>query len=275
MIYSTNSSIPQKSIQHSFSQACKTYDEAAHFQKKTAQTLFKRLPLLNKTLPISILDAGCGTGYCARYLSRHYSNANVKGIDLALGMIEYAKNKQRIEKQKKDFSWIDYQQGNVETLPYPDYSFDLVFSNLVFQWVKDPIHAFLEIQRVLKPKGHFIFSSLEEHTLHELKTSWMSVDSKKHVNNFLTYAQFQHQFQSIPFRTLKIFCEKTIIDYQNIKELMRDLKAIGAHNLDQQRAKGLLGKNKWNQLKKAYETFRNSQGYLPATYSVFYGYAQK
>jgi len=65
------------------------------------------------------------------------------------------------------------------------------------------------------------------------------------------------------------------LTYQTMIGLMRDLKGIGAHNIDSERQKGLMGKNKFNALKAEYEKFRNREGVLPATYEVIYGHAWK
>jgi malonyl-CoA O-methyltransferase len=60
--------------------------------------------------------------------------------------------------------------------------------------------------------------------------------------------------------------------------LMRDLKAIGAHNAAAGRRQGLMGKGEWRRLQAIYETFRYPEGHklsgkLPATYEVIYGHA--
>lgn len=47
---------------------------------------------------------------------------------------------------------------NVESLTYPDHSFDLVTSTDVFEHVEDDIRGFREIARVLKPGGRLIFT---------------------------------------------------------------------------------------------------------------------
>ena len=53
---------------------------------------------------------------------------------------------------------------------------------------------------------------------------------------------------------------------------MRDLKAIGAHNVNAGRARGLTGKSRLTRMIAAYEAFRRD-GRLPATYEIVYGQA--
>lgn len=54
---------------------------------------------------------------------------------------------------------------------------------------------------------------------------------------------------------------------------MRELKLLGAHNVLENRPRGLTGKKSLQGLVQAYEIFRTTQGLLPATYEVVYGHA--
>jgi malonyl-CoA O-methyltransferase len=63
------------------------------------------------------------------------------------------------------------------------------------------------------------------------------------------------------------------LTYQVARDLMRDLKIIGAHNVSQGRERGLTGKHKLQRMEAAYESFRRADGKLPATYEVVYGHA--
>jgi malonyl-CoA O-methyltransferase len=58
--------------------------------------------------------------------------------------------------------------------------------------------------------------------------------------------------------------------YSCALELMRDLKAIGAHNVTAGRPRALGGRARLARLEAAYEPFRR-EGRLPATYEVVYG----
>jgi NADH dehydrogenase [ubiquinone] 1 alpha subcomplex assembly factor 5 len=55
------------------------------------------------------------------------------------------------------------------SLPYPDASFDLVFSSMSLHWINDVPRLFSEVRRVLKPDGAFILAFLGGNTLDELK----------------------------------------------------------------------------------------------------------
>lgn len=260
--------LQKQTIADSFSKAATGYEASAFLQKEVASRLLERLELMNVS-PENILDAGCGTGFCTRILDKKFSKAKTIGVDLAPGMINFAKQ------QKGFFNKIEYQVADVEKLPFIDNSFDLVFSNLAVQWLVEPKQAFLELNRVLKPGGLLIFSSMGPDTLTELKQSWRQVDQDVHVNDFLDMHIIGDQVYNAQFDNTVMDRDVITMTYQTMVGLMKDLKAIGAHNMNTERQKGLLGKSKFEKLKKAYEAFRWDDGQLPATYEVVYGHAWK
>jgi malonyl-CoA O-methyltransferase len=62
------------------------------------------------------------------------------------------------------------------------------------------------------------------------------------------------------------------LTYPDAMALMRDLKAIGAHNVTAGRPRGLVGRARMQRMQQAYESFRRD-GRLPATYEIVYGVA--
>ncbi len=68
--------------------------------------------------------------------------------------------------------------------------------------------------------------------------------------------------------------EIVTLTYTDLKPLLRELKGIGAHNVLPGRSTGLMGRQRWQRMVDAYETFRKD-GRLPATYEVVYGHAWK
>lgn len=261
-------SLETKEVSESFSKAAKNYEASAFLQKEVASRLLERLELMN-VIPQRVLDAGCGTGFCSRKLKKRYKKAKIVGVDIAPGMIECA------DKKNSLFNKIEYHCADINKLPFDNNHFDLVFSNLAIQWIMEPKLAFLELNRVLKPGGILIFSSMGEETLSELKQSWLAVDKQIHVNHFFDMKQVGDQVFSSNFENTVMDRDIITMTYQTMVGLMKDLKAIGANNLNSERSKGLMGKTKFNQLKAAYEKFRWDDGQLPATYEVIYGHAWK
>ena len=65
-----------------------------------------------------------------------------------------------------------------------------------------------------------------------------------------------------------------MLTYGRARDVMADLKAIGAHNATSGRGRGLMSKHAWQRVEAAYEDKRRD-GKLPATYEVVYGHAWK
>ncbi len=64
------------------------------------------------------------------------------------------------------------------------------------------------------------------------------------------------------------------LTYAGLSEMLREIKAIGAHNVTAGRNPGLTGRARWHALEQAMETFRQN-GRLPLTWEVIYGHAWK
>lgn len=110
------------------------------------------------------LDYGCGTGRSTRFL-KHLGFSCV-GVDISDDMLSKAQEIDPIGTYKH------IQSGK---LPYPDLSFDLVFSCFVFLTVPtygELIEIFSEIKRVLKPEGTFVFVTGSKYLYHKKYISY-------------------------------------------------------------------------------------------------------
>jgi malonyl-CoA O-methyltransferase len=67
--------------------------------------------------------------------------------------------------------------------------------------------------------------------------------------------------------------EPLTLTYADVPGVLRDLKAIGAHNAAAARRSALTGKTRYARFVQAYETFRRADGRLPASYETVYGHA--
>ena len=186
--------------------------------------------------------------------------SNVIAMDLAMPMLHQA--------QQQSSVW-QYLQADAEYLPLKTASVDVIFSSLALQWLPEPTHVLAEIKRVLKQSGHAYIATLADGSLTELKQAWHQVDQYQHVNQFHTVKQWQQAADQMGMKIqTQLVTEQ--LHYASVLELARDLKGIGAHNLNGQRAKGLTGKGQFQKMAAAYENFRDTQSNLPATYQVIY-----
>ena len=104
-----------------------------------------------------VLDLGSGAGndcFVARTIVGEAGH--VTGIDFTEAMLEKA----NINLTKTGFKNIEFKKGDIEAMPLPDNTFDVVISNCVLNLVPDKQKAFDEIYRVLKPGAHFCISDV-------------------------------------------------------------------------------------------------------------------
>jgi len=130
-----------------FAEAYDTYLVPSMFQPCTDYLLEQLLPLEGQTL----LDVGCGTGVVAITASSYVgASGKVIGVDPSPAMIAIAKKK-KVPAKSCTPQWI---VGTAEKLPIASNSVDIVTSQHVLQFTKDPGQVFQEISRVLKPGGY-------------------------------------------------------------------------------------------------------------------------
>lgn len=269
---------PDKSrVARSFAAAAARYDDVAVLQRQTADELLDRLSLM-KIQPQSILDLGSGTGRNLSLLQRRYPYARLFAMDIAHGMLQQARKRYRRDLGLK--RWLpgnnhrlNLLAGDAESIPLADNSVDLVFANLVLQWC-EPAISFVEIERVLRPEGLLIFSSLGPDTLTELRQAWAAVDSYPHVNVFYDMHDVGDAMTSSGLLDCVLDVEPYVLTYPTPMAMMSDLKVLGARNVNEGRRRGLTGKALMRQVIAEYEKFR-LDGLIPASYEVIFGHGWK
>lgn len=257
-------------VRRSFDRAAGTYDGSAVLQQEVGERMLSRLDYV-KIEPSRILDAGSGTGRGARDLQKRYPDAGLLELDLSLAMLKKARPE--LPWWKKPFSRGSLQVcGDIERLPLGSSSMDMVWSNLALQWCNDLDRAFSEMGRVLKPKGLLMFSTFGPDTLKELRQAFP--DRLAHVNRFSDMHDIGDALLHAGFSAPVMDMECFTLTYNDVAAVLKDLKAIGAHNAMLGRPKGLFGKSAWKAMVENYESFRR-EGFLPATFEVVYGHAWK
>src|SRR6516165_6020337 len=247
----------------SFERASVGYEAAASLQARVAAELLERLELFRFT-PGVVLDLGCGTGRVTRELKRRYPRARVIALDLSPGMLREARRHQR--------PWRRFARvcGDALRLPLKDGSVDLIFSNLMLQWCEPLPAALAEVRRVLKASGFFAFSTFGPDTLWELRSAWAQADGYNHVNHFSDMHEVGNALVQAGLMEPVLDVDRIEAGYPDVLALMRDLKAIGAHNVTAGRSRALTGRARLARVQQAYESFRHDER-LPATYEVIYG----
>ncbi|WP_054074113.1 MULTISPECIES: class I SAM-dependent methyltransferase [Comamonas] len=96
-----------------------------------------------------ILDVGSGIGGTSRCLAREFG-CHVTGIDLTE---EYCRTATMLSDRIGLSKLVDYRQGDATNLPFPDASFDIVWSEHAAMNIPDKSALYREMHRVLKPGG--------------------------------------------------------------------------------------------------------------------------
>ena len=124
------------------------YDSQYHFgedvERPNISRVWSALRHLEPLRGTRLLDVGCGVGWALRVASDKGGAAQVVGLDFAATAIS------RARRLYPAAGWV---QGDGTALPFPDASFDRVFSFGSMEHFPDVVEGFREVSRVLRPGG--------------------------------------------------------------------------------------------------------------------------
>jgi malonyl-CoA O-methyltransferase len=251
-------------LRRRFGAAADRYAALAVLQREVETRLLERLDELPAT-PKVIVDVGSGPGRATAQLRRRHPGALVLALDLALPMLRLA---------RRSGGWWRRQQpvlcADAAALPLADASVDLLFSSLCLQWLDDPVEALAGFRRVLRPGGQLLLASFGPETLGELRQAWAAADDRGHVSHFAPMALLGDALIAQGWREPVLDRDLFTLSYAGVDELLAELRGIGAGNARADRPRGLAGRDAWQRMRAAYETMRDPDGRLPATYEVVY-----
>ncbi len=113
----------------------------------------KLVRLVNVKPVDSVLDVACGFGNTA--ITARRTGAKVTGIDITPELLAQAKEEESVSK----VGGIDWREGNVESLPFENESFDIVLSTFGHMFASNQKATANEMQRVLKKDGRIGFAT--------------------------------------------------------------------------------------------------------------------
>jgi ubiquinone/menaquinone biosynthesis C-methylase UbiE len=103
------------------------------------------------------IDLGSGRGTDVLRLAESVgSNGFVYGVDISDGMLEKA----RLNAQKLGITNVGFVRSDLENIPIPDATADLIISNCTINHATDKLKVWNEVYRLLKKGGRFVISDI-------------------------------------------------------------------------------------------------------------------
>ncbi len=268
--------IDKNKVKRHFSKNAPTYDQYAVPENRIGEEMVDYLRGLNVSFP-KILDVGCGTGAITTRLAAAFGNSSLYGSDIAYGMVSLAEEKRK----NRHLGRISFSVADGEYLPYRQGLFDLLASNMVYQWLDNFNLAFREAYRLLKPGGKLVFTVLGKESFRELRTSFIQACREADVNwesffqKFPGEEKIRKSLADAGFKDILVTVKSEKEIYRGTRELFYSLKKIGAQN-SFHNSQSMLGKPKLiKRMLFFYEEKYRESGGIPVTFERIFVSASK
>ena len=207
----------KKKVKNSFDQGADCYDKHSSIQKEISKNLLDLFfnELKENKEGFSLLELGCGTGFCGKKISENVGLTRIHFLDISNNMIK--KSKIRFKNQnvfflKNDFDFFD----NFE-------NYNLIVSNMSLHWSKDFLKLIKKILNSIKKKSIVLISFPNSRSFSSLKTK-----HHKLINDFPNEKKMEELLNNKKFNfTMKRMIHE--LEYKNIMFFFKSLKKIGAN----------------------------------------------
>jgi len=172
-------------------------DPIPEASQRTVETMAQTLRHINPDC--RVIDLGSGYGGSARYLAKNY------GCSVCCLNLSKLQNQRNLElNQAQNLTHlIEVREGSFEDIPYPDHSFDIVWSQDALIHSGNRRLVLEEIRRVLKRGGELIFTDT-------LQSDSCSPDilqpafDRLQVNDAGSFLFYRNTLQELGFKEMKV-----------------------------------------------------------------------
>lgn len=119
-----------------------------------------------------VLDIGCGAGRTTRLAAERAGRGRALGLDLSGPMLERARDSALREGREN----VSFLQGDAQVHPFEAGTFDVVISRYGMTYFTEPVAAFANLHRALRPGGRLAFICAAEAEANEWLGAMASLD---------------------------------------------------------------------------------------------------
>ena len=151
-----------RAIMSGFDRAAAHYDHHADVQQRAAIELGSKIQARCDPATIHrVLEIGCGTGFLTEQLLGVYGRAAWTITDISGHMIRHCRQKLQplLSREQQSSGQIDFRVMDAHAIDLTE-KFDLICSNLAFQWFPDLLAVVIDLVDRLRPGGTLIFNTL-------------------------------------------------------------------------------------------------------------------
>jgi SAM-dependent methyltransferase len=152
-------------------------DEGAHwaanadrYERASARMWERFLSAVRIASDAAVLDIGCGTGRSTRSIAKLAADGSLLGVDLSARMLELARERAAAA----GVTNVRFEQADAQVHPFEAGAFDLAVSSFGCMFFADPVAAYRNIARALRPDGRLALLAWREMASNEWITATVS-----------------------------------------------------------------------------------------------------
>jgi malonyl-CoA O-methyltransferase len=254
------------SLRNAFAGNSARYDEAAVLARESGRRMAERLEFV-KIDPHRVADIGCATGDGIRGLQERYPRAQALAIDYARPML--------LEVRAGQTMWQRLRRqgpclvtGDANSLPLAGGSLGLIWSNLMLQWVDEPLVVFKEFFRVLEVGGLLMFATLGPDTLRELRAVAAKQGIEDTTRRFIDMHDLGDMLGATGFTDPVMDMELIRFRYRSVRQFLADQRHLGVRD-------ALLGRQAWREWRRLFSSAAGDDGAWEISVELVFGHAWK